>query len=83
MSTSSFALKQLLPNAASQNTDIDFVVAGLLRLHREETYNLPANATTEEIVKAEIARRTFWVLESMQHYVDSDLCFFPATLISY
>ena len=39
-------------------------VAGLLRLHREETYTLSDNATTEDIVKAEIARRTFWVLES-------------------
>jgi len=38
-------------------------VAGILRLHREETYSLPENATTDEIVQMEIARRTFWVLE--------------------
>lgn len=39
-------------------------VAGILRLHREETYNLPPDATTDEIVDSETARRTFWVLES-------------------
>lgn len=39
-------------------------VAGILRLHREETYNLPPKATTDDIVDSETARRTFWVLES-------------------
>ncbi|CAK7216724.1 hypothetical protein SCUCBS95973_002903 [Sporothrix curviconia] len=49
---------------SSTHMGIAVRMAGMLRLHREETYNLPANATTEEIVKAEIARRTFWVLET-------------------
>lgn len=43
-------------------------VVGILRLHREETYNLPPNATTDDIVNSEIARRTFWVLESDYHH---------------
>ena len=45
-------------------------LAGILRMHREETYRLPANATTEEIVYAEVARRTFWMLETFEnlHY---------------
>ncbi|KAH7317012.1 hypothetical protein B0I35DRAFT_266499 [Stachybotrys elegans] len=39
-------------------------MAGVLRLHREETYNLPSSASRDEIVKAESARRTFWVIQN-------------------
>ena len=40
-----------------------FTVAGILRLHREETYSLPPHATADEIVSSESARRTFWVIQ--------------------
>ncbi len=39
-------------------------VAGILCLHREETYQLPPNATPEQVVESEMARRTFWMIES-------------------
>jgi len=39
-------------------------VAGVLRLHREETYDLPPDACAEDIVNAERARRTFWVIQN-------------------
>ncbi|KAL2810751.1 hypothetical protein BJX63DRAFT_401167 [Aspergillus granulosus] len=49
---------------SSMHMGIAVNMAGLLRLHREETYRLPGDATAEEIVYAEAARRTFWMLES-------------------
>jgi hypothetical protein len=42
-------------------------MATLLGLHREETYELPTTATSDEIVEAEIARRTFWMLQSQDN----------------
>ncbi|KAI6083512.1 hypothetical protein F4821DRAFT_192143 [Hypoxylon rubiginosum] len=42
-------------------------LAGILRLHREETYRLPTLATNEEIVYSEVARRTFWMLETFEN----------------
>jgi hypothetical protein len=50
-------------------------VAGVLRLHREETYQLPSDATADAVVNAEAARRTFWCIESelkMARSVQSD-----------
>lgn len=44
-------------------------MAGMLCLHREETYALPPNATPDQIVDSEMARRTFWLIESQ--YIDS------------
>lgn len=40
------------------------VVAGVLRLHREETYDLASGATTDEQVSSESARRTFWAIQN-------------------
>ncbi|KIY53509.1 hypothetical protein FISHEDRAFT_33139, partial [Fistulina hepatica ATCC 64428] len=42
-------------------------MAGLLQLHREETYRLPNNHTPEDVIKAEVARRTFWMIESQSN----------------
>ncbi|RDW85994.1 hypothetical protein BP5796_04319 [Coleophoma crateriformis] len=39
----------------------------MLHLHREESYKISENATTKEIIEAESARRTFWILESQEH----------------
>ncbi|KAJ5902166.1 hypothetical protein N7495_002694 [Penicillium taxi] len=51
-------------NRSSMYMGIAVTMAGILRLHREETYNLPEDATAEQFVNAEAARRTFWMLES-------------------
>ncbi|GAA5908635.1 hypothetical protein JCM6882_003699 [Rhodosporidiobolus microsporus] len=37
-------------------------MAGLLRLHREDSYQLPPDAEPDEVVRSELARRTFWIL---------------------
>lgn len=42
-------------------------LAGILHLHREEAYRLPETATNEEIVYSEVARRTFWMLETFEN----------------
>lgn len=42
-------------------------MAGILRLHREDTYALPENSTAEDVINSEMARRTFWVLESQDN----------------
>ncbi|KAJ5331902.1 hypothetical protein N7476_001685 [Penicillium atrosanguineum] len=49
---------------SSTHMGIAVTMAGSLRLHREETYLLPDDATAEQFVHAEAARRTFWMLES-------------------
>ncbi|KIV77635.1 hypothetical protein PV11_09423 [Exophiala sideris] len=49
---------------SSTHMGIAVRMAGSLRLHREETYVLPDNATNDEIVESEVARRTFWMLEN-------------------
>ncbi|KAH0434878.1 hypothetical protein CcaCcLH18_05086 [Colletotrichum camelliae] len=42
-------------------------MATLLKLHREETYALPADAEAEQLVRAESARRTFWMIQSQEN----------------
>ena len=54
-------------NRSSIFRNIAARLAGILRLHREETYNLSETATREQIVEAEVARRTFWVLETFEN----------------
>lgn len=49
---------------SSINMGIAVRMAGVLRLHREETYNLPPDASATDIVNAERARRTFWVIQN-------------------
>ncbi len=39
-------------------------IAGMLRLHREETYALAVGSSQDDIVQAEQARRTFWSIKS-------------------
>lgn len=39
-------------------------MAGVLRLHREETYLLATDAPADDVVQAESARRTFWVIQN-------------------
>ena len=46
------------------NMGIAVRMAAVLRLHREETYQLPSNASSDQLVDAERARRTFWVIQN-------------------
>lgn len=48
----------------SIHTGLAVRMAGILLLHREETYRLPEDATADDIINAEAARRTFWMLEN-------------------
>lgn len=41
-------------------------MAGILRLHQEDAYNVPAGASADEVVSSEVARRTFWVIISQE-----------------
>jgi len=41
-------------------------MASILGLHREHTYNLPPNPTAAAIIDAEVARRTFWIIQSQE-----------------
>lgn len=54
---------------ASSNIHMGIAVrmAGLLKLHREETYTLSGNFTAEDVINSEMARRTFWMLESQDN----------------
>lgn len=42
-------------------------LAGILRMHREDTYHLSENASEEDVVYSEVARRTFWMLETFEN----------------
>ncbi|ETW83049.1 hypothetical protein HETIRDRAFT_450741 [Heterobasidion irregulare TC 32-1] len=42
-------------------------MAGLLRLHREETYRLLPDASAEDVIASEVARRTFWMIASQDN----------------
>jgi hypothetical protein len=42
-------------------------LAGILRMHREETYRLPDDAPKHDVVHSEAARRTFWMLETFEN----------------
>ncbi|EON99010.1 putative general repressor of transcription-like protein [Phaeoacremonium minimum UCRPA7] len=53
-------------NRSFINLGIAMRMAGLMRLHREETYALKS-PTKELIVRAESARRTFWMLHSQDN----------------
>lgn len=42
-------------------------MAAMLKLHREETYHLPPGASPEQAIRAESARRTFWMIHSQEN----------------
>ncbi|TPX09842.1 uncharacterized protein E0L32_008864 [Thyridium curvatum] len=52
---------------SSMDMGVAVRMASLLKLHREETYQLPAGASAEQIVRAESARRTFWMIQSQEN----------------
>lgn len=39
------------------------IVATILQLHREETFQLPSDSPSDTVIEAEVARRTFWVIQ--------------------
>ncbi|KAH7308745.1 hypothetical protein BKA65DRAFT_559625 [Rhexocercosporidium sp. MPI-PUGE-AT-0058] len=51
-------------NRSSTHMGLAIAMAGILCLHREETYQLPPDATPDQVVDSEMARRTFWMIES-------------------
>jgi hypothetical protein len=51
-------------NRSAIDMGIAVRMAGVLRLHREESYKLPPSASADDIVKSEAARRTFWVIQN-------------------
>jgi hypothetical protein len=42
-------------------------MAAMMKLHREETYQLPPDAPNDRVVYAEAARRTFWMIQSQDN----------------
>lgn len=52
-----------LKNMSYINMGVSMRMASLMRLHREETYQIP-NPSPEIIIRAESARRTLWMLHS-------------------
>jgi Fungal specific transcription factor domain len=42
-------------------------MAAMLRLHREETYDLSRGASRESVINAEMGRRTFWMIQSQDN----------------
>ncbi|KAH6651822.1 hypothetical protein BKA67DRAFT_537674 [Truncatella angustata] len=55
-------------NESYINMGIATRMAALMRLHREETYErITPSSSADEIIRAESARRTFWVLHSQDN----------------
>ncbi|EQB56178.1 hypothetical protein CGLO_03816 [Colletotrichum gloeosporioides Cg-14] len=52
---------------SSMDMGVAVRMATLLKLHREETYTLPPDADAEQLVRAESARRTFWMIQSQEN----------------
>ncbi|KAG8161061.1 hypothetical protein KVR01_009325 [Diaporthe batatas] len=42
-------------------------MASILKLHREESYALAPGAPAEQVIRAESARRTFWMIHSQEN----------------
>ncbi|KIV78649.1 hypothetical protein, variant [Exophiala sideris] len=51
---------------SSMNMGIAVRMAGTLGLHLEETYALSADATGLAVIDAEVARRTFWIIQGQE-----------------
>lgn len=51
---------------SSMDMGVAVRMASILKLHREETYYLPPNAPAEQVIRAEAARRTFWMIHSQE-----------------
>ncbi|KAF4840914.1 putative transcriptional regulatory protein [Colletotrichum siamense] len=52
---------------SSMDMGVAVRMATLLKLHREETYALLPDTEAEQLVRAESARRTFWMIQSQEN----------------
>ncbi|CAN8096026.1 unnamed protein product [Discula destructiva] len=52
---------------SSMDMGVAVRMAALLKLHREETYGLSPAAPVEQVIRAESARRTFWMIHSQEN----------------
>lgn len=52
---------------SSVNMGVAVRMASMLKLHREESYLLPPDAAAEQVIRAESARRTFWMIHSQEN----------------
>lgn len=52
---------------SSMDMGVAVRMASILKLHREETYCLPPTAPAEQVIRAEAARRTFWMIHSQEN----------------
>lgn len=52
---------------SSVNMGVAVRMASILKLHREESYLLPPGAPAEQVIRAESARRTFWMIHSQEN----------------
>ncbi|KAL1872667.1 hypothetical protein Daus18300_004213 [Diaporthe australafricana] len=52
---------------SSVNMGVAVRMASILKLHREESYLLPPDAPAEQVIRAESARRTFWMIHSQEN----------------
>lgn len=52
---------------SSMDMGVAVRMASLLKLHREETYTLSPGAPADQVMRAESARRTFWMIHSQEN----------------
>lgn len=52
---------------SSMDMGVAVRMASLLKLHREETYCLAPGAPADQVMRAESARRTFWMIHSQEN----------------
>lgn len=52
---------------ASMLVSVSVRMLGLLGLHRESSYTLGPNASSEEVTMSEVARRSFWAVVTHEH----------------
>lgn len=52
---------------SSMDMGVAVRMASLLKLHREETYCLSPGAPADQVMRAESARRTFWMIHSQEN----------------
>lgn len=54
-------------NRSSMHMGLAVRMASILKLHREETYQLDLNGPADDAVRSESARRTFWMIQSQEN----------------
>ncbi|CAI6093848.1 unnamed protein product [Clonostachys chloroleuca] len=52
---------------SSMDMGIAVRMASILKLHREETYYVDQNSSTNQVIRSESARRVFWMIQSQEN----------------